>query len=57
MTLMRLKEILERRLEGEDSMFQQQLLREDLARLAKLETLLASAGDADAFVKAGSRVG
>jgi hypothetical protein len=57
MTLMRLTEVLERRLEGEESMFQQQLLREDLARLAKLESLLASAPGAEAFMKAGLRVG
>lgn len=57
MTLMRLAQFLEHRLQGEASMFQQQLLREDLARLAKLEALLASATDAQTFLKAGQRVG
>jgi len=54
---MRLQEILARQLERESSLFQQQLLREDLGRLAKLEALRASAPDAAAFVKAGSRIG
>lgn len=51
---MRLIEELERRLAGEQSLFQAQLLREDIARLRRLGTL---AGDADAFVKAGMRIG
>lgn len=46
---------LEGRLAAESSMFQAQLLREDLARLRKLEALAAS--DADAFVKAGLHLG
>jgi hypothetical protein len=54
---MRLIEDLERRLAGEQSMFQAQLLREDIGRLKKLEALAAGAADEDAFVKAGLRIG
>lgn len=54
---MRLIGELERRLEGEQSMFQAQLLREDIARLGKLDALAQGAADEEAFVKAGLRVG
>ena len=54
---MQLIGVLERSLEREESLFRQQLLREDIARLKKLEALAAAAPDADAFVKSGSRVG
>ncbi|HEX5094169.1 MAG TPA: hypothetical protein VFV84_15915 [Burkholderiales bacterium] len=54
---MKLAAVLEQALAGEESLFRAQLLREDLARLAKLEALAATAADAEAFVKAGMRVG
>ena len=54
---MRLIGELERRLAGEQSLFQAQLLREDIARLHKLLALARGAADADAFVKAGMRIG
>lgn len=41
----------------EDSLFRAQLLREDVARLRKLEALASSASDLEAFRKAGMRVG
>lgn len=41
----------------ETSMFRAQLLREDIARLKKLEALAQSAPDAEAFRKAGMRIG
>ncbi|MEO8717664.1 MAG: hypothetical protein ABI423_05545 [Burkholderiales bacterium] len=52
---MKLIQDLEHRLAGAQSMFQAQLLREDIARLRKLEALAAA--DADAFVRDGSRLG
>ena len=48
---------LERLLATEESLFRAQLLREDIARLRKLEALARSAADADAFRKAGMRIG
>jgi 5-carboxymethyl-2-hydroxymuconate isomerase len=54
---MRLIENLEQALAAESSLFRAQLLREDIVRLKKLEDLAASAPDADAFVKAGLRLG
>lgn len=54
---MRLIEELERRAAREESMFQAQLLREDVARLRKLQQLLQTAKDEDEFKKAGMRVG
>ncbi len=54
---MRLIVDLERQLAGEESLFRAQLLREDLARLRRLEDLRRSAADEAAFVTAGSRVG
>ena len=41
----------------ETSMFRAQLLREDIARLKKLEALAKGAPDAEAFRKAGLRIG
>lgn len=41
----------------EESLFRRQLLREDLARLRKLAELRRQAGDAEAFRKAGLRLG
>jgi hypothetical protein len=41
----------------EESLFRAQLLREDIARLEKLEALAKSAPDAEAFRKAGMRIG
>ena len=54
---MRLIEELERRAAREESMFQAQLLREDAARLRKLQELLQETEDEDEFRKAGMRVG
>jgi hypothetical protein len=54
---MRLIGDLERRLAGEQSMFQAQLMREDIARLKKLLDLARSAADEGAFVKSGMRIG
>ncbi len=54
---MRLIGELEEILRTEESPFRVQLLREDLARLSKLREMASSAADADAFVKAGMRVG
>jgi hypothetical protein len=41
----------------EESLFRAQLLREDIARLRKLEQLARSAPDAEAFRRAGMRIG
>ncbi len=49
---MQLIETLERRLETEESYFQTQLLREDIARLGKMRDLAHSAADAAAYSKA-----
>jgi hypothetical protein len=48
---------LEVLLRNEESLFRAQLLREDIARLNKLEALAKSAADAEAFRKAGLRIG
>jgi len=48
---------LEAALKDESSLFRAQLLREDIARLRKLEALAKSAADAEAFRKAGMRIG
>lgn len=48
---------LERLLATEESMFRAQLLREDIARLRKLEALAQSAPDSEAFKHAGMRLG
>ncbi len=54
---MRLIDELERLAGAEESLFRRQLLREDVARLRRLEALMASAPDAAAFKKAGLRLG
>ena len=54
---MRLLEDLERMLAQEESLFRAQLLREDLARLRKLQALARTAPDTAAFMKAGMNVG
>jgi len=54
---MRLIEVLEQRLASESSLFRAQLLREDIARLGKLDALARSALDADAYRRAGRRLG
>lgn len=54
---MQLMDTLERRLQQEESYFRAQLLREDIARLRRLEALVHSAGDFEAFKRAGSRIG
>jgi len=48
---------LERALAAEGSLFRAQLLREDLARLRRLQAIAAEAPDAAAFVAAGMRIG
>ena len=48
---------LERLLAGEESLFRAQLLREDIARLRKLEQLADASPDLEAFRKAGLRLG
>lgn len=42
---------------NEESLFRAQLLREDIARLRKLQELARSAPDAAAFRKSGMRIG
>jgi hypothetical protein len=42
---------------NEESLFRAQLLREDIARLRKLQELAKSAKDAEAFRKSGMRIG
>ena len=54
---MQLVDKLSALLSEETSMFRAQLLREDIARLKKLEALAQSAPDAEAFRKAGLRIG
>ena len=48
---------LEALVKNEESPFRAQLLREDVARLRKLQELAKSAPDAEAFRKAGMRIG
>ena len=48
---------LERALAAEDSLFRAQLLREDIARLRKLQAIAAEAADAAEFLQAGMRIG
>ena len=54
---MQLMRELERLAAAEESLFRRQLLREDVARLRKLEALVASSGDFPSFAKAGMRLG
>ena len=54
---MKLIEDLESLVAKEPSMFRAQLLREDVARLRKLQALATAAPDATAFRKAGARIG
>lgn len=54
---MRLVAELERAIETEQSLFRAQLLREDIARLRKLEELRRTLPDFEAFEKAGMRLG
>lgn len=54
---MQLIEYLEQRLSAESNLFRAQLLREDIARLRKLDTLARSALDADGYRRAGRRLG
>ena len=48
---------LEQRLEAEESVFRAQLLREDIARLHKLEALAREHADPEGFAKAGLYIG
>ena len=54
---MQLIERLELLAAKEDSLFRAQLLREDVARLRKLQELAKAAQDESAFKKAGMRIG
>lgn len=54
---MRLIEALSRRASGEDSPFRAQLLREDVARLRKLQDLAGNHADLAGFRAAGARIG
>jgi len=54
---MRLIEDLERRLERETSLFQAQLLREDVARLSQLRELARTSDDPAAYARAAMRLG
>jgi hypothetical protein len=54
---MRLLKDLERLAAQEQSLFRAQLLREDIARLRKLQAIARGARDADAFKKDGARIG
>lgn len=54
---MRLLEMLQQRINEEQSLFRAQLLREDVARLKRLQELVRTAADLDAFKRAGMRVG
>lgn len=54
---MRLIEDLERRLERETSLFQAQLLREDVARLSRLRELARTSVDPAAYARAAMRLG
>jgi hypothetical protein len=54
---MQLLRDLERHLASEESLFRRQLLREDIARLRKLQDLAKSSADRDSFMKSGTRLG
>ena len=54
---MKLIAALEALIRQEQSLFRAQLLREDVARLRKLQELARTAKDADAFRKSGMRIG
>ncbi len=54
---MALIEDLKQRLAAEKSFFRAQLLREDIARLEKLEALARSTPDVDEYRRAGRRLG
>lgn len=54
---MRLIDDLERLQLAEQSPFRAQLLREDIARLRKLQSLAPAAPDLAAFVESGSQIG
>lgn len=54
---MRLIAELERQLAGEESLFRAQLLREDIARLRRLEELKRESADEAAFLESGARAG
>ena len=54
---MRLLQELQDLQASEDSIFRQQLLREDISRLQKLQRLASECDNATDFRKAGSRIG
>jgi hypothetical protein len=54
---MRLIEELEQRVGREESLFRAQLVREDIARLRKLQEIARTTGDVAAYKKASMRIG
>ena len=52
-----LVESLVNQMEGEESVFRRQLLKEDIARLERLQSMAKETGDADGFVRAGIMIG
>lgn len=54
---MQLIDDLERLAAREESLFRRQLLREDIARLRRLQALAQSSASRDDFLKAGARIG
>ena len=54
---MQLLHELERLAEAEESLFRRQLLREDVARLRRLEALRSASPDLETFRKTGLRLG
>lgn len=54
---MRLLDLLQQRINEEQSPFRAQLLREDMARLERLRELARTAQDLAAFKRAGMRIG
>jgi len=54
---MRLIEELEQRVGREESLFRAQLIREDIARLQRLQEIARTTGDAAAYKKASMRIG
>jgi hypothetical protein len=54
---MRLIAELEQRVGREESLFRAQLLREDIARLKRLQEIARTAGDAAAYRKTAMRIG
>ncbi len=54
---MQLVDKMRQRLEGEDSPFRAQLIKEDIARLTKLQAMALEHDDLESFCKAGLYIG